>query len=165
MVRSDKDGTIDGSRSGSVTSSHDSSPVSSVSWLSAKLCKVCVDSRRLMLNLVDEDLVNDSCDGRRSREMLTPESDCNRSWDGDGLRDRPVVPVGRGIRETGRGIPLGGRRGTVLRSIAATARSQQAYKLEDRKIKSNGYAPDRWVRSIRRGLGKRVANGLPDEQS
>lgn len=79
MVRSDKDGTRVCSRSGSVTSSHESSPVSSASWLSAKLCRVCVDSRRLMLNLVDEDLVNDSCDGRRSREMLTPESDCNRS--------------------------------------------------------------------------------------
>ena len=44
-----------------------------------------------------------------------------------------MVPVGRGILETGRVMPLGGRRGVVLRSMAENARGQRAYKLEDRK--------------------------------
>lgn len=46
-----------------------------------------------------------SSDGRRSLDILRPASACNLSLDGDGLRDREGVAVGRGSREI-RGRPL-----------------------------------------------------------
>lgn len=84
-----------------------------------KLCRVCVDPRCLSPNFVEGVLLSVSCDGRRSREILTPGSACNLSLDGDGLTARGGVEVGRGILEVKRGIPLGGRTDVLLRSITA----------------------------------------------
>lgn len=46
-----------------------------------------------------------SSDGRRSLDILRPASACSLSLDGDGLKDREGVAVGRGSRES-RGRPL-----------------------------------------------------------
>lgn len=52
-----------------------------------------------------------SSDGLRSRDTFSPESACNLSRDGDGLRDLDGVVVGNGSLDAGaaagRGIPLG----------------------------------------------------------
>lgn len=84
---------------------------------SSKLSNVCTDSRRPIYG--SEDLrLRASVDGLRNRRILTPVSAWSRSLEGEGLIDLDrVVVVGKGILDTGRGIPLGGLR-DLLWSIA-----------------------------------------------
>lgn len=48
-----------------------------------------------------------SSDGLRNLDTFSPESACNLSRDGDGLRDLDGVVVGNGSLDAGRGMPLG----------------------------------------------------------